>query len=167
MRIQSLRFVFAVIVTAATTYVYMTASALPDPLASHVALDGHANNRMSRDAYRWMMSGLALLIPLLIVVFQGWLPRRLIRFVNIPRRDYWLATEERKAAVIDYLERHALITGLLPPLFFAAMHRLIVEANTQVPPRLDNDLFMLIGGAFVVCIIASAITLGLHFRRAA
>src|SRR5689334_11900694 len=117
MRIQTLRLLFACSVLAATTYVYMTTSVLPDPLASHFALDGHANNRMPREAYRWMMSGLSLLIPLLMVVFQVWLPRRFIRFISIPRRDYWLATDERRAATIEYLERHALITGIVPPLF--------------------------------------------------
>lgn len=162
-----LRFFFGAIVVGAASYIYSTSAALPDPLASHFAFDGHANGRMSREAYQLMMTGLTLLIPLLMVFFQIWLPRRFIRFVNIPRRDYWLANDERKAATINYLERHALVTSVVPPLFFAALHRLVVEANTRVPPRLDNDWFVLIGGLFVLFVVASAVTLGLHFRRTA
>ena len=55
----------------------------------------------------------------------------------------------------------------MPPLFFAGLHRLVIEANTQMPPRLDNDWFMLIGGLFVLFIVSSAVMLGLHFRRTA
>jgi hypothetical protein len=163
---STLRLVFAITVVGCTGYILATSSALPDPLASHFALDGRANNGMSRESYRWMMAGLALLIPLLMVFFQVWLPRRLIRFVNIPRRDYWLATEERKAAVIDYLERHALVTGLVPPLLFAGVHRLVIEANTHTPPQLDNGWFFVLLGGFVASMIAAGLALGLHFHRA-
>jgi hypothetical protein len=60
-----------------------------------------------------------------------------------------------------------LITGLVPPLFFAGMQRLIIDANARVPPQLDNQSFLLMGGAFVICMIVGGVTLGLHFRRAA
>jgi hypothetical protein len=162
---SALRLLFAVTVMAATAYVYITSASLPDPLASHFAFDGHANNRTSRDAYQALMTGMTLLIPLIVVVFQVWLPRVFTRLINIPRRDYWLATPERRAHMLDYLERHALITGLVPPLFFAGMQRLIIDANARVPPQLDNQWFLLMGGAFVICMIIAGITLGLHFRR--
>jgi len=67
---SALRLLFAVTVVAATAYVYVTSASLPDPLASHFAFDGHANNRMSRAAYQVMMTAMTLLIPLVIVVLQ-------------------------------------------------------------------------------------------------
>jgi hypothetical protein len=163
----ALRLLFAVTVIASTAYVYLTSASLPDPLASHFAFDGHANNRMSRENHQAMMTAMTLLIPLIVIGLQVWVPRIFTRFINIPRRDYWLATPERRAHMLDYLERHALITGLVPPLFFAGMQRLIIDANARVPPQLDNQSFLLMGGAFVICMIVGGVTLGLHFRRAA
>ena len=55
--------------------------------------------------------------------------------------------------------------GSAAPLFFAGMHWLIAEANTRVPPQLDNPPFLLITGVFVACVIAAAVTLSLRFRR--
>jgi hypothetical protein len=113
------------------------------------------------------MTAMTLLIPLIVVVLQIGVPRVFTRFISIPRRDYWLATPERRAHMLDYLERHALITGLVPPLFFAGIQRLVIDANARVPPQLDNQWFLLMGGAFVICMICAGVVLGLHFRRTA
>ena len=164
---SGLRWLLAASALGCAAYIFMTAAQLPDPLASHFALDGQANNHMPRDAYRNLMTGLTLLIPAIVVVFQVWLPRAFIRFINVPRRDYWLATPERRAQMIAYLERHGLITAIVPPLFFAGLHRLVIDANTHAPAHLDNVWFALMGGAFVICIIAAAVSMVLHFRRAA
>ena len=55
----------------------------------------------------------------------------------------------------------------MPPLFFAGMQRLVIDANARVPPQLDNQWFLLMGGAFVICMIFAGVVLGLHFRRTA
>ena len=163
---SALRLLFGLTVIAATGYVYMTCAALPDPLASHFGFDGHADTRMPRDSYRALMTGVTLVIPLGVVLLQVWLPRVFVRSINIPRRDYWLATAERRARTLDYLESHALVTGLVPPVFFAAIQRLIVDANTRMPPQLDNQWFYVLAGAFVVCMVLAGLTLVVHFRRA-
>jgi len=55
----------------------------------------------------------------------------------------------------------------VPPLFFAGIQRLVIDANARVPPQLDNQWFLLMGGAFVICMICAGVVLGLHFRRTA
>ena len=157
---------FAAIVIAPTLYVYLTSAQLPDPVASHFALDGRANNRMSRDAYQAFMTGVTLLIPLLLVVFQVWLPRHYPRFLSIPHRNYWLAPEHRQQ-MLDYLERHTLIFGSAPALLFAGMHWMILDANSRMPPQMNNSLLLAIAGLFAAWVIAAAIALSLHFRRTA
>jgi hypothetical protein len=161
-----LRLLFGLTVIATAAYVYISSGALPDPLASHFRFDGHADSRMPREAYQAVMTGITLLIPLFVVVMQIGVPRIFTRFINIPRRDYWLATPERRKRMLNYLESHALITGLVPPLFLAAIQGLVVDANTRLPPQLNNQWFYLLGGAFVICLIFSGVSLVLHFRRA-
>jgi len=161
----TLRFLFAATVIASALYVYLSSAQMPDPVASHFAMDGRANSRMSRDAYQHFMTGMTLLIPLILVVFQALLPKMLTRFISIPRREYWLATPERRAQMLDYLERHALVTALAPPLFFAGIQWLVVDANTRVPPTLNNEHFLVMGGLFVIWVVSAAVSLSLHFRR--
>jgi hypothetical protein len=161
-----LRLLFAVIVIGATAFVYLTSGQLPATVASKFNWDGHATSYMSRDAYRAFMTAGTLVIPLALLAFQVWLPRAKPRLVSIPNREYWLAPEHRPQ-MLAYLERHTLFFGSAAPLFFAGMHWLIVEANTHVPPRLDNPPFLLMTGVFVACVIAAAVTLSLRFRRIA
>ena len=165
MNTTALRLAFASIVIASALFVFITSAQLPDPVASQFGSGGKVTNHMPRDAYQAFMTGMTFLIPLVLVVFQVWLPRIVTRFVSIPRRDYWLATPERRAQMLDYLERHALISGLAPPLFFAGIHWLVADANSRVPPLLNNTLFLAIAGLFVVWVIAAAVTLSLRFRR--
>lgn len=162
-----LRFLFAAIVVASTLFVYFTSMQLPDPVASQFDLGGKATNHMSRDVYQAFMTGMTLAVPLLLVVFQVWLPRVATRFVSIPKRGYWLATPERRTQMLDYLERHALISGIAPPLFFAAMQWAIIEANARVPPQFNSTFLLAAGGLFVAWVIAAVVTLSLHFRRSA
>jgi hypothetical protein len=163
----ALRFLFAGIVIASTLFVFVTSVQLPDPVASQFDMGGKATNHMSRDAFQAFMTGMTLAVPLLLLVFQVWLPRVATRLVSIPKRDYWLATPERRAQMLDYLERHTLISGIAPPLFFAAMQWAIIEANARVPPQFDNTFLLAAGGLFVAWVIAAAVTLSLHFRRSA
>ena len=140
---------------------------MPAPVASQFGFDGKATNRMSRDAYQAFMTGATLLIPLVLVAFQAWLLRVATRFVSIPKRDYWLATPERRAQMLAYLERHMLIFGSAPALFFASMHWMILDANSRVPPQLNNSLLLAMAGLLVAWVVAAAITLSRHFRRVA
>ena len=166
MNITVLRLAFAAIVIVSTVIVYVTSTQLPDPVASQFGNGGEVTNRMPRDAYQAFMTGMTLLIPLVLFAFQVWLPRVATRFVSIPRRAYWLAPE-RRAQMLDYLERHTLIFGSAPALFFAGMHWMIVDANSRVPPQLDNSLLLAMAGLFVAWVVAAAVTLSLHFRRTA
>ena len=167
MNIAALRGLFAATVIGATAYVFVTSGQLPDPVASKFATGGHAIAHMSRAAHQWLMTALTLAIPLILYAAQALLPRRFARLTSIPRRDYWLATPERAENTFNWLERHALIWGIAPPLFFAGMQWMIVGANARVPAQLDNFWFLLATGAFVICVISAAVTLSLHFRRTA
>lgn len=161
-----LRLLFAAIVIGATAFVYLTSGQLPDAVASKFNTDGHATSHMSRDAYRALMTFGTLALPFALLAVQVRLPRVRPRFISIPNRDYWL-TAKRRPQALAYLERHTLIFGSTAPLFFAGMHWLIAQANTRVPPQLDNPPFLRMTGVFVVCTITAAVTVSLHFHRIA
>jgi len=161
----ALRLVFAALVIGSTAFAFVTSGQLPDPVAVKFDFAGNAIAYMARATYRAFMTAATPVLPLILLVLQVWLPRVQPLRVNIPNREYWLAPE-RRMEMFAYFERHALIVGSGSALFFAAMHRLMVHANSQVPPHLDNFIFFLTIGTFVLGVILAIIALALHFRRA-
>ena len=79
-----------------------TSGALPPRVASHFGAGGAANGWMTRENYTWFMMLLTALLPLALLLALAWLPARFERWVNLPHREYWMASPQR-AATLDSL----------------------------------------------------------------
>jgi hypothetical protein len=87
--------------------------------------------------------------------------------LNIPHRDYWLATERREQTLAFVQRQGYWLAGLLI-VFLAAVHYSIVAANTHAPVALPMGQFGGIVGGFLLAIAAwSVVVLGRFFRRPA
>ena len=109
-------------------YVAGTYGELPEKVASHFDMAGHANGWMSRDSCVGFTIGLGILMPAFIVGVMAGAGKIPISFINLPHRDYWLAPERRKAA-LGVLFRYSLWFASLNVLFVTGLHGLIVQAN--------------------------------------
>jgi uncharacterized membrane protein len=160
-RTGALGILFAALVIASGSYIFVSSESLPNLVASHFAVDGTANGFVPRTDYVWLMLTLAIAVPAGVVILIGLIPRVAPRLSGIPNRAHWLASAER-VRTMRFLWQLALFVGCLLVLFAAAVHYLIVRANLAVPPMLDNGLlFALIG----VLIAALAVTLAVFVRR--
>ena len=120
-----------------------TYARLPERMASHFGANGVANGWMTRDGYFWFMVGIVTFVSLTMLAAFGsirFLPNSLI---NIPRRDYWLASERRDETA-GAMMRYGLWMIGLNSLFFLAIHLLVVAANATQPARLSNDVWWLL-----------------------
>ena len=120
-----------------------TYARLPERMASHFGVNGVANGWMTRDGYFWFMVGIVTFVSLTMLAAFGsirFLPNSLI---NIPRRDYWLASERRDETA-EALMGYGLWMIGLNSLFFLAIHLLVVAANATQPARLSNDVWWLL-----------------------
>lgn len=88
-----------------------------------------------------------------IVFLLSWFTRFLPReFINIPRRDYWLAPE-REAATREFVSGRVAWLSCLLMVFFGGVQHSIVEANRDVPARLSTPVLLTMVGGFLAALL--------------
>ncbi|MFM7056265.1 MAG: DUF1648 domain-containing protein [Planctomycetota bacterium] len=129
---------------------------LPERVATHFGADGVPNDWMNRTPATLVLGGFQLVFPLVllsVVRLLKWIPNGLI---NIPHREYWLATERREASLAWLEGPMSSIAGLTAVLMVTTSH-LTFRANMQ-SGRLEEIPF------FVCLILYLAATFRLVFR---
>jgi uncharacterized membrane protein len=130
--------------------IYATSKQLPARVASHFDAAGLANGFMPRGDYLLFMLVLTLGVPLLVVVVSVVAPRIAPGTLKIPARDYWLAPERRDDTYAT-VATSGFVTASIIAGFLIALHFLVLSANSQTPPRLDN---MLMWGLIALLIVS-------------
>lgn len=156
--------IFVALQAIAVVYILMTIAQLPDTVATHFRGDGYANGFMTRPGYRLFMLIFTLGLPLLLVGLIGYLPGSYSRWSNLPHKDYWFAPE-RRAQSLAYLRRLAYWFGSLMVLFSVGLHGLVLDANAQMPARLDNDVFLIFMLLFLLGLVIWVVALLRHFGK--
>ncbi|MEO8346623.1 MAG: DUF1648 domain-containing protein [Betaproteobacteria bacterium] len=162
--LQFARPLFLLLLVVAAILITVTTDHLPEYIASHFGANGIANGWMDHATYRVFMLAFAIVIPIGVVLVSGVLPRKMTNLINLPNRTYWMAPAQREAT-LRYLETHAYWLGSLLVVFVAAIHLLLIAANTTQPPRLPGQLFGVLMVLFALGMAVWASTLILHFRR--
>lgn len=155
--------VFFAVLAAASVYLLASTAALPERVASHFGANGAANGFMPRAEYRNFILFFTLGLPALVVACLGALPR-FFSTLKLPDAQHWMSPQQRTQTV-DFLTRQAFWLGSLLVLFLCGVHALLVRANTQSAPQLQNELFIGLMAAFMLGMAAWAITFMRRFRR--
>lgn len=156
------RYALAVLSAACAAYFLWSTAGLPETVASHFVAGGRANAFMSRSDYFWFMGFMALLLPQLIGLVMGVLPRVLPpSLINVPHRDYWLAPQ-RLGETRRMLARQGRAFAAMMTVFLCFVHGLVVKANLSQPPVLDEKPFVVGLLAFFLAVCA---WLGLFLSR--
>ncbi len=160
---QLARPLFIVFLVVGTILIGATTDQLPAQIASHFGAGGVPNGWMSRSFYLLFMLAFAVILPIVVVLSMGALPRWKPGAINLPNRAYWL-DPVRREATLNYLAAHACWLGSLMVIFITAIHFLLIEANATQPPRLPFQAFITVLVTFVVAMGLWMATLMLHFR---
>ena len=156
---------FVALAATAAVFIALSAGALPPRVATHFALGGVPNGWMGRESYLTVVTLAATLLPLALAALFSWLPRVVPRALNVPNRDYWLASERRESAFAA-LAGFGWALACLLTLFVAGMHWTILGAHASAPPRLvETHVHTLVLG-FAIALGAWIVALLLRFRRA-
>jgi hypothetical protein len=107
---------------------------------------------------------LAILLPLALVGFIALLSHAAPRLINLPHRAFWLS-EGRREQTLATLLAFACVQGCLLTLFAAALHYVILQANTTAPPQLPGALFVSVLLGLVAAMVAWTIALYVRFRH--
>ena len=151
MKVASTPIALAATLLVAGVFVYVTGQALPDRVASHFGASGLADSFMTRSGYVTFMLCLVVGLPLVMVVSMAAIFRRAGNSMNIPNRDYWLASERRPGTVV-FLINNATRLAIGMTVFLCFVHKLVVDANARTPPALDNPPIFAAMGVFLVCV---------------
>ncbi len=138
-------------------------SQLPDPMASHFSGGGQPDAFMSRSGFfLWMavVGGGSVAAVFVAPILLRITPRKL---VNLPNRDYWLATNERRDVAIDRLAGvmgwiGAATTGLL-----VIATELAVQANLE-KTNFDDATFLFFLAVYFVFVVAALVQTVRIFR---
>jgi hypothetical protein len=110
------------------------------------------------------MLALAILLPLAIAGFIALVPRAAPRLINLPHRAYWLA-EARREQTLATLLSFGCAQGAVLTVFAAALHCVILQANTTAPPQLPGVLFVVVLVGLLAAMVAWTIALYVRFRH--
>lgn len=133
-------------------FVFASAPQLPERVATHFGAEGRANGWMTRQGYLIFETAFPLAIGLFLAGTASLTSRFPARFVNLPRKDFWLAPE-RRALTAGILRSRMTWLASLMTLFFGGLHALTLEANRVHPPQLPMDGLLLVVVAFLVAVL--------------
>ena len=143
---------------------FVSVSSLPDPLATHFDLAGHPNGWMGRPGYLAFMVLFGLAFPLFtagLSFLSRFFPDR---FLNIPRRHYWLAPAKRDET-FAYLFHHSLWFACLALGFVTGIHLLTVQANRGSQPMLGLLGVLGLAATFLIGTAVWGVRMLRHFQR--
>ena len=110
------RLLFLLVLIVAPIVVYATSAGLPERVATHFGSGGLANGWMRHDVYLAFMLLMSTLLPLVVVVLTGFVPRIAVSQIKIANRDHWLSPA-RRAETLAWLAGHASWLGIVLTLF--------------------------------------------------
>lgn len=159
-----IRIIFLAMIIAAAIFSLEVIVSLPGRVAITFNSRGLAVNFMSRNDYYIYILICTIGFPLFIVGVIGWLPKLFPNKINIPNRDYWLEPQNREQTIL-FLTQHAYRLGCIFTVFMVGIQWLVVLANRQNPPQLDNIKFTVLLIGFPISIFIWIIVILFRFRR--
>ena len=136
--------------------VAMVWSELPETMASHFGAGGRPNDYMSKVPFFWFLAASAGGSVALVFAAAGMLRRLPTRWINIPNRDYWLATDERREAAMNRIAAPMAWIGLLTAALLAVAVEFTIEANLE-QTHFQNDSFILVMVGYLLLVAAITI----------
>ena len=137
---------------------------LPDRMASHFDFYGRPDGWQPKEAFFLLMAvvnGMTGLMGFLIPFVSAAAPTE---FINVPRKDYWLAPERREET-FRFLRTHLewFACGVLFVLLYAASQAINANLPEHAPFAAQGLLYVLAG--FLLLTLAGTIRLMRHFYR--
>lgn len=154
---------FALLIAAALGQAAWQHSRLPETVATHFNPAGQADGWMSRDAQTAWHVGMILFIAGLMEGIARLNARLPDEYINIPRREHWLAPERREATH-RWLRGIIRLIGCVLMLFFLGLYHQVYRANTNGTQMIAGATGLLVAGC-LLCVGAITVAVFLRFNR--
>ena len=157
-------FLLVALIALSAAFIAATAGQLPGLVASHFDARSGVNGWLTRNQYLFWMLALAVLLPLVMLGFIAVVPRVAPRLINLPHRSYWLS-EARREQTLATLLSFGCVQGCVLTVFAAALHYVILQANTTAPPQLPGVPFIAVLAGLLAAMAAWTVALYVRFRH--
>jgi len=144
--------------------VLLTASELPERVATHFGFEGRADGWMSRSVYQLFQIAFPLVISLIFAGTSAMIRFFPAKYVNLPRKDFWLVPE-RRALTASIIRSRMTWLACLMTLFFGGLHVLTLEANRVQPPQLPMGGLLMVMMFFLISLMIWVILLLMRFAE--
>ena len=155
---------FIILYVAYVAMVFVTASELPERVATHFGFEGRADGWMRRGAYQVFAIAFPLVLGLFLTGVSALIRFSPAKYVNLPRKDFWLVPERRALTTAIIRSRMAWLACLMT-LFFGGLHVLTLEANRVQPPQLPMGGLLMVMIAFLISLMIWVILLLMRFAE--
>ena len=156
--------VFLCLYAAYVAMVLTTASELPGRVATHFGFEGRADGWMSRSAYQVFQIAFPLVISLIFTGTSAMVRFFPAKYVNLPRKDFWLVPE-RRALTASIIRSRMTWLACLMTLFFGGLHVLTLAANRVQPPQLPMGGLLMVVMFFLISLMIWVILLLMRFAE--
>lgn len=156
------RIFFALVALAILQIVYYYPQ-MPDVVASHFDGLGTPNDWSGRNGFFGIYLAMLMLLVLVFIYVPGWSEKRAKFGMKIPNREYWL-DPERLEQTREFFRRQMLVMGVVHLGLAIFTVQLVIQANFDQAPRLDQSIAWALGIYFLI-LIGWLIHFFLHFRK--
>ena len=131
-------------------------SELPENMASHFGAGGRPNDYMPKVPFFWFLAVSAGGSIALVFAAATTLKRLPKRWINIPNREYWLATDERREVAMNRIAAPMAWIGLLTAALLAVAVEFTIRANLH-GTNFANDVFIVMMVGYLLLVAAITI----------
>jgi uncharacterized membrane protein len=135
---------------------------LPEKMATHFGPSGQADGWMPRDAFMVMNASLMLFTALLLGSIRTLLQYLPDDSINLPNKEYWLATEQREQT-LSILSSYFLWFAVATSALLAAVTHLVYRANLAATGSLSSLTWVILG-AYLVFTLCWTVSLTRRFK---
>lgn len=137
---------------------------MPERMASHFAADGRVNGWQSRGAFFVLMLLITSTSAIVGFVAPWQIAARSNARINLPHRDYWLASERREQTMCFISATMAWFAcGILFVLISGTF--LALQANLAPERHFNSEAMLVVMGGFLLGLLGLLVRLVRHFRK--
>jgi len=136
-------------------FVASSEAQLPERMAVHFRMDGHADGWAHRHQAVKSFENF-MIFPAIFLLLALVMEVAPVSAFHLPYGQYWLAPE-RRAQTVATIARHVIWMGCLMQGFLAGIYGLTIDANRQTSPHLPFLFVPLLLGfllAMAICVIS-------------
>ncbi|MGI0489892.1 DUF1648 domain-containing protein [Pantanalinema rosaneae CENA516] len=137
---------------------------LPDPIASHFNAIGQPDGWAPKPFFFLIYAGVVALDTWLVWGLPQWIERRPDSQINLPHKDYWLASD-RRPATFAFIQQQMGWFGVANLLLMVYVFQLVISANLNPPPQLPMIPIWTALGIYLLYTIVWLISFYQRFRR--